>query len=462
MKSTRILSLTTLLLLLVLTGCAKHQLYRDDLALCQAPEPEQACPNNALQKVPVQGHDSPAYLLGFVEFDDQGQLFSRPQLMAVTDQLNTLAANDDLLMVVFVHGWKHSAAPGDENIRSLRKTLRRLDQLERHLAGLDGRKPRQVVGVYLGWRGGSVDMPLLKELTFWERKSTAHKVGQGAVTEVLNRLELIRNTRNHVAADEPDRAETRLVVVGHSFGGAVVYSSLSQILMNRFVETRGPQGLVSDVIGFGDLVVLINPAFEAARFTPLSDMANARRSYFKSQLPVMVILTSEADKATKYAFPVGRGFSTLFETHRKTERPNPVTGEAVTLDQQAANMTAVGHYAPYRTHTLKAVPQSPALDAAQTMSIQAALQQFRVVSEGWENDRPGGSIAFDGMQLQRSDDSVSKNPYLVVQVDRELIHNHNDIDDPRILAFIRQLILLSSQHSDPAARLQQRALLPAE
>jgi hypothetical protein len=96
------------------------------------------------------------------------------------------------------------------------------------------------------------------------------------------------------------------------------------------------------------------------------------------------------------------------------------------------------------------------------MSIQAALHQFRVVSEGWENDRPGGSIVFDGMQLQRSDDSVSKNPYLVVQVDRELIHNHNDIDDPRILAFIRQLILLSSQHSDPAARLQQRALLPAE
>jgi hypothetical protein len=114
MTSTRILSLTTLLLILGLTGCAKHQLYRDDLALCQAPEPEQACPNYALQQVLAQGHDRPAYLLGFVEFDDQGQLFSRPQLMAITDQLNTLAAKDDLLMVVFVHGWKHSAAPGDE------------------------------------------------------------------------------------------------------------------------------------------------------------------------------------------------------------------------------------------------------------------------------------------------------------------------------------------------------------
>lgn len=453
-----IIRLSLALLVVLLTGCAKHQLYRDDLSLCPAAEPEQACTRHALQQ--QTAGDTPAYLLGFVEFDDQGQLFSRRQMRAVTDQLNKLAGQHDLLMVAFVHGWKHSAAPGDDNIRSLRETLKRLDQLERRLADVEGRKPRRVAGVYLGWRGGSVEMPLLKELTFWERKNTAHKVGHGAVTEVLNRLELIRNTRNHLVSDESGRAESRLVVVGHSFGGAVVYSALSQILMNRFVDTRGPDGVISDVVGFGDLVVLINPAFEAARFTPISNMANERRSYFDTQLPVLAILTSEADKATKYAFPVGRGITALFETHRETQRPHAISGDTVRIDQREANTTAVGHYPPYRTHTLKA--QSVNRAVPDTASIQETLNQFSVVSQGWDNDRPGGSIHFDGSVLQRGDDSVSKNPFLVVQVDRELIRNHNDLGDPRILAFVRQLILLSSQHSDPSARQELRRLLSEE
>ncbi len=444
------------LLLLALAGCAKHQLYRDDLSLCPSPDPERVCAHNALQQVALEGSEEAAYLLGFIEFDDQGQLFSRDQMWAVTGELNRLAGTRDLLMVVFVHGWKHSAAPLDGNIATLRETLRRLAQLEAHLARVEGRKPRLVSGVYLGWRGGSVELPLVKELSFWERKNTAHKVGHGAVTEVLNRLELIRNTRNHLAAEETDRADTRLVVVGHSFGGAVVYSSLSQILMNRFVDTLGPDGVVSDVVGFGDLVVLINPAFEAARFTPLSDMANERRSYFESQLPVMAILTSEADLATKYAFPIGRGLSTLFETHRQTERLDPLTREPVAINQRSANITAVGHFAPYRTHTLRAEPQAPGSDAP---SVRATLQRFRAVSAGWDSDQPGGRIPFDGSVLARGTDSVSKNPYLVIAVDKELIGDHNDLEDPRIFAFVRQLILLSSQHSDPAARRQLRELL---
>jgi hypothetical protein len=56
--------------------------------------------------------------------------------------------------------------------------------------------PRQVVGIYLGWRGGSVSVPFAKELTFWARKGAAPRVGHGSVTEVLSRLELIKQTKN--------------------------------------------------------------------------------------------------------------------------------------------------------------------------------------------------------------------------------------------------------------------------
>ena len=67
--------------------------------------------------------DGASYLLGFVEFDDQGQIWDRKQMWAVIDSLNAEAAEKDLLMVVFAHGWKHSAAAGDGNIETFRKVL---------------------------------------------------------------------------------------------------------------------------------------------------------------------------------------------------------------------------------------------------------------------------------------------------------------------------------------------------
>ena len=57
---------------------------------------------------------------------------------------------------------------------------------------------------------------------------------------------------------------------------------------------------------------------------PLSDMSTARGTYFASQLPVMAILTSEAEYATRYAFPAGRFFSTLLEKDRRSPAKTPL------------------------------------------------------------------------------------------------------------------------------------------
>jgi hypothetical protein len=293
----------------------------------------------------------------------------------------------------------------------------------------------------------------VKELTFWDRKNTAHKVGHGGVTEVVSRLELVRKTKD-ATVGEQGRSRTRLVVIGHSFGGAVVYSALSQILMTGFVDTVGPAGASTDVKGFGDLVVLINPAFEATRFAPLSDMANERRSYFASQLPVIVILTSEADDATKRAFPIGRWFSTFFEKHREETRKNGVTGEDEVIDQQKANITAVGHFDPYRTHYLRAAGEVGA-ERPDHPAVEVTVKRFFDVSGRWENDAPGSVIEFEGSVLERTANSAGRNPYLVVSVGEQLMRDHNDIDDPRIASFIRQLILIAGQSAD----LEERQLM---
>lgn len=448
-----------------LAGCTPHEIYRANTELCPTSRPDAECRDRALQEISDPARPDARYLLGFVEFDDQGQVFDRGQMNDVVTQLDMRSGKRDLLMVVFVHGWKHSAAPNDGNIDTFRQELARLSELEAALSRKTGEPAREVCGVYLGWRGGSLTLPGVQELTFWDRKNTAHKVGHGGVTEVVSRLEQIRKTKDAIAQAEQNnpraRSRTRLVVVGHSFGGAVVYSALSQVLVTGFVDTVGPDGTVSDVRGFGNLVVLINPAFEAVRFAPLSDMANERGSYFTSQLPVIAVLTSEADDATKRAFPVGRWFSTFFEKHRTQIRNNGATGEDEAIDQRQANITAVGHFEPYRTHWLRAAAGSDAATAGRA-SVKASLDRFAEVSGRWENDAPGSVIEFEGSTLERTKNSVGRNPYLVVRVDRQLINDHNHINDARITSFIRQLILLAGQSEDLQKRRAMRARTLAE
>lgn len=438
------LSAMALTMLLALAACIPHEQYRTDYAPCTAARED--CGSSAWQR--HRNEDGAEYRLAFVEFDDQGQLWHRRQMETVETRIAELASADDLLMVVFVHGWKHSAAPGDSNIETFRDAVANLASAEARISALGGSKPRQVVGVYLGWRGGSVSLPVLKELTFWDRKKTAQRVGHGGVTEVLSRLELIKQTKDAIAGG---RSNTRLIVVGHSFGGAVVFTALGQLLENRFVHTTGPAGVASDIEGFGDLVVLINPAFEALLFTPLSDMSTERGSYFSSQLPRIVVLTGEADDATRKAFPIGRWFSTVLERDAVMHRRNAVTGAEEVIDGGAATRTAVGHFEPYRTHRLSPLDQRQREELQARETEQAARSFFRT-SSAWADDASGSEIVFPGSMLVRSDDSAGRNPYLMVYVDDAIIRDHNDIDDPRLIEFIEQLILISSQGEEQLER----------
>lgn len=222
---------------LLLAACAPLMQYRTDYALCDTAFPvTEVYGRHSLQRVSDTANASPGYLLCFVEFDDQGQLFDRRQMQAAIDQLNQVAAKEDLLMVVFVHGWKHSAGSGDDNVATFRSVLQQLANAEGGLSRMSGKTTRQIAGVYVGWRGSSMTLPLLKELTFWERKNAAHTVGHNGVTEVLSRLEAIMSDRDSV---QPDGSRTWFVIVGHSFGGAVVNAVLGQILQREFVRTLG-------------------------------------------------------------------------------------------------------------------------------------------------------------------------------------------------------------------------------
>ncbi|WP_409280702.1 hypothetical protein [Pseudomonas defluvii] len=439
-------------LLVSVAGCAQYGPYRTSSALCEGSTT--ACTGSMLYRHKEAGQSTFDYSLGFVEFNDQGDLWpasgSHQQMAVVLDYLQRQAAHQDLLMVVFVHGWHHSAkgqAPGaasphederDGNVKTFQNVLLGLSQAERKQAAALHRAPREVAGIYVGWRGDSITVKGLNELTFWDRKNTAAQVGHGGVTELLSRIELIKRTQDSKARDAATTAasrdalsvpatgcerlissgqaissQTKLVVVGHSFGGLVVQSAVGQILEDRAVRTKGGDyGCQLDVEGFGNLVVLINPAFEAQRYSVIHNLAAARNYYPAQQLPVELILTSQSDNATKYLFPAGRYVSTLFDRNG--------------WDPQ--NVTAVGHYKPYITHTLSRSPSAPSL----------------TLKQAWlKNAKPDRDLCVAGLTLRREQLS-ERNPYLNVSVAGDLINGHNDIDEPQIIEFIKQVILLST------------------
>ena len=416
-------TLMLLLLTTLLSACVSNDIYRKDFKSCEVTS-QHSCEAHSIQRHNT-GSDK-EYLVGFVEIDDQGQLRDRAQMRALLDELYTMAAKESLLINVFVHGWHHNAKPGDSNVESFRQSLGELSKAEHSL----NKKPRKVVGVYVGWRGESLNVPVLNLITFWDRKNTAQLVGhRGAMVELLLRLEQISNVKN--TQELP--VKSRLVIVGHSFGGAAVYSATSQILADRFVDSRSGKSSVDSAKGFGDLVVLLNPAFEALSYAPLYDLAQARCSYFDNQQPKLVVLTSEADNATKYAFPLGRSISTFFENHGTIERND--CKRSLSYSEGAADRHSVGHFEPLLTHELRPASNRPKAIYGEARNI-------------WSQQQPGGAMQFGSTELVSLNKTAIRNPYLNVKVDKLLISGHNDVFRPEILEFLRMLIVSAGEEEN--------------
>lgn len=451
-----------LAILLALTGCAGDKAYRPDLTACEMSGSAAQCARNAILIHPGQ---TDGYRLGFVEFDDQGQVRDRGQLDAVLKYFESIAGKEDVLLVTFAHGWHHNAGPDDDNVRNFSRLLGQLAEAESESGH------RQVLGLYIGWRGESVNVPLLNYATFWDRKNTAHKVGANGVTEVLLRLEQIVNVKEGIAADdvrknhgseqcgknipkneaddgkpESKPNQSRMAVIGHSFGGAVLFTALQQILEDRFIDSRRGKTWSDTAKGFGDLVVLVNPAFEALRYASLHDLTRERCSYFPQQLPKLAILTSEADWATGYSFPAGRFFSTLFESHNTLDRSycSPTGTETLQLREGQADRNTVGHFAPFLTHELHATGEGARHLTDDGLSSCDLKRR-------WASQQAGGEFDFGDSRLVHLGHAHPLNPHLNIRVDSALIAGHNEIWDPRVVNFIRDLIAISTA-PEPASQ----------
>lgn len=382
-----------------------------------------------------------------------------------------------LNIILYVHGWKHDARNDDGDVQRFRQILASAAILETGKS----KNPRKVVGIYVGWRGKSWNVPnAFVNLTFWSRKAAALRVSHGAVQELFSRLRTVQGHYNG-SLDSPDCAapregrittrgcRVRTLMIGHSFGAWILYSAISGPLISTLNAEKdldttasadgakaAPASTASTASGTeaanrrpADMIVLINPAFEAVRYQPLHQAAINYKSKVV-QPPLLVTVTSSADSATRVWFPVGRFINSVFE--------RPVTS----AEQSEAMKRTHGHLERYQTHQLVALgnaacagwqPPGPLSSsdpavmlrnkAIEELNSARFFQQYTdangLLRPHWIRQFCGGVTL---SQMAPSLPGQNREPNSLVwniHTDATLIKSHSDIMEDKFLEFVRQL-----------------------
>jgi pimeloyl-ACP methyl ester carboxylesterase len=322
----------------------------------------------------------PSYTLAIVEFDDQGRCYERRQMDALADELKRLEGGDAII-VVFVHGWKHDGRSDDDNLRSFQSVLVAL-------AAEEGPQGVPVLGVFVAWRGLSLFGFGLDNLTFWDRKQAGLRVSMGAPRELFGRLRQFRNERQRQGG------VPLLVLIGHSFGGMIVYAALAQSLIEAASTQSG-----KIVPSFADLILLVNPAFEAVRYLPVHDILRERGqgSFASNQNPVFVSVTAINDWATGLAFPAGMLITRLEEATLGAE-------EEQCPDQDHGTSTVDAHSRTFgrSTHNLRSDNSRDRRLLAKTAAVRSAQSVLGRERDTQDHRRPQRHLASAIPQFRRS------------------------------------------------------------
>jgi hypothetical protein len=359
------------------------------------------------------------YDLGFIEFTERGNLYDRKSSQRVLNYIQEQADTEEGTAVfVFVHGWKHTAKYDDSNVVQFREFLSRA--AENEVVG-----KRKVIGLYLGWRGEVTSLPILKEATYWARKSVAEEVGAGGATEIFARLHQILVAQASSRSDEDSLYKNSFVIIGHSFGGAIVLSALHDVLLNDLVAAGASFSdmplACKKINRFADALILLNPAIEANKVVLLKEAA-ARCLFDAKQAPLMHVLSSDGDTATRLFFPMGE-YANIASPLSPKQLKRRIMGKDIVLDERQLSLTTVGNIEQFRTAYL-------------AYNKQSKKWGMSVCHESLE----GCGITNVNKQANHFD--VSKHdPLRFIKTGRTFIKDHNDAFGCYVQGFISSVVL---------------------
>ena len=402
------ISLWVLSLGLVLTACVPNRMYRRD-------------------SVEVQ----PDYTLAFLEFDDQGEMWSPAQLRAVLQQIEKANEHPEgASVVLFIHGWHHNASPRDEqenkgNIRGFKALLEDAVRDSRR-RGVDSSRP--TIGIYFGWRGEASRWPILKSLSFYGRGRAAKRVANVSATEAIVQ----------VLTSAKENPKTKAVLIGHSFGGRILEKALAQVLAG------GALGAQRQEVRFpADAIILVNPASQALMAKQLVEaFARERVKLYriddqgrKFERPLMVSVTSEGDWATRLMFPLGLTLPAVSGNFRDYEGEVcvPMPGQRSFFRKTAGHMPAL------HSHRVKARPIDPGSSDDDSDRSVGVERTFDEETQQWAYSFRGREREF---VIEKKPRAWNDTPYWIMRVPRSLIRDHSDIfhdDTVRLITAILEI-----------------------
>jgi hypothetical protein len=348
----------------------------------------------------------PTYTLAFIEFDDQGEIWSPRQALDLQARIGEANRNEEgAVFIFFAHGWNNDASPANEVKGTLAGFRESLAILAADVARESPGRP--VVGVYLAWRGQSLRGPL-KALTFFTRQRAAARIAGAQAIALLGQLII----------DTQSNPKSSLIVVGHSFGGQIIERMHQEGLASGLFFLQD-----NDLPAADDLTVLLNPASPATNAKQVIDLlkwhgidlekraANGRRW----TVPFLISITSETDLATRVAYRAGSFLGSLTRRFREygPEYCSPIESQR-TLYSRTAGHTSLLHSHEVRVRELTET----------TPDFAETAEGFTVKGEDVE------------IEVTRRENAYNDTPYWIMRVPREIMDGHSDTWNPNLLALL--------------------------
>ena len=400
-----------------------------------------SCAANQMYR-PSSLEEQPDYSLAFIEFDDQGELWSPSQLdgaLEHLERLNTTTAG--VALVVFIHGWNNDASTREErpekgSIYQYRKILVRLNRdIKERFPGIEV----PVMGIYLGWRGRVSNVPVVREASFYNRRGAAERIAGASATEAIYRI--LTTMRAN-----PD---SRSVLIGHSFGSMILERALAQAAVSALLAS--PE---QELIFPADLVVLLNPAGSASQTKQMVDILARNRlktyrfddSGNRYERPLIVSFTSASDRATRVFFPVGMSVKAMNKKFRQygQEYCSPIA------KQQYLYTHTAGHTPALHSHEVTVGPLRTDAGGGETgdaVGTTAANYQAE-----YDPETQQMALSFNGEEhrfsIRRKPRVLNDTPYWIMQVPPELIPNHSEVLTEDTFRLMEAVLTLSGTYSD--------------
>ena len=329
-------------------------------------------------------------------------------------------AEAGVVLFVFFHGWNNNASEKDEQNkqRSLYGFKEFMSKATVRLKKFFPERQPHLIAVYIGWRGRSAHQPF-KAFTFYSRRKAAGRIASGpTVPEVL--LDLIGTAK--------ENPKSKAIMMGHSFGAMLLERAIAQVLVSEVVTSKDVDALEVPI----DFVLLFNAAAPALLARQLVEVfAHHRIKVYRVddkgnrvERPLLISVTSTADRATRFAYPIGNAFGAVSRRFRKYGSEYCSPGAS----QKEYYKRTAGHVPALHTHIVTAEPLPKGAHPAEGVRIE------------FDPDSGRRKVSFDGKEhrytIRRSAQSFNDTPYWIMQVPASMSNSHGDIfnfDTDRLL-----------------------------